>query len=193
MSIFGSSYPPGAANDPLAPYNQAGNEPTDATILKQAFPGSTGPYDLYRMIYKYTDCGPSVGFEVEAEAESEDGLGPYSWGWLTAARKWIFCDDLAPLGSWDDCDEAALTFTGMSVGSIVEGCDFGCETLADTMEGEPEAIAKRFAEMVETVNAEASYIWQQTHGCDDCNTEGEWGHPAIDPNCPACKGEGGII
>ena len=189
MSKFGWSYPAGADNDPFAPYNTVGEDPTDATILRQAFPNAKGPYELYRQAYKYTGCGPSVGFEIETQQEYENGFGPA----VQAARKWLYCDDLIGLGTWDECDSQGLIFTGISVGSIVEGVDVECQTRTDDLQGEPNTIAERFNKMVEEVDGEADYIWSETHGCEKCGIEGEWGHPAINPNCRSCKGEGTII
>ena len=189
MSKFGWRYPAGAGNDPFAPYNNTvGEDPTDATILKQAFPDAKGPYELYRQTYKYTDCGPSVGFEIETQQEFQDGFGPG----VRAARKWLYCDDLHGLGTWDECDSQGIIFVGISVGSIVEGVDVDCQTLTDDLQGEPDIIAERFNKMVADVDSEADYIWRETHGCDDCGSEGEWGHPAINPDCQSCEGEGDI-
>ena len=189
MSKFGWRYPAGAGNDPFAPYNNTvGEDPTDATILKQAFPDAKGPYEVYRQAYKYTGCGPSVGFEIETQQEFQDGFGPG----VRAARKWLYCDDLHGLGTWDECDSQGIIFVGISVGSIVEGVDVDCQTLTDDLQGEPDIIAERFNKMVADVDSEADYIWRETHGCDDCGSEGEWGHPAINPDCQSCEGEGDI-
>ena len=77
----------------------------------------------------------------------------------------------------------------ITLGSIVEGVDFGTEvhTLVWPFTKED------FWEALEAIEDEARYIWDQTHGCEDCNTEGEWGHQAINPNCKTCEGEGSII
>lgn len=78
---------------------------------------------------------------------------------------------------------------GVVIGSIVEGCDFD----ADSEELMYPFTEKRFWEAVGDVESSASYIWQQTHGCEDCGVEGEWGHPAINPECKTCHGDGAII
>lgn len=75
------------------------------------------------------------------------------------------------------------------MGSIVEGCDFGTESHTLEWPFTKEA----FWDVLEDIESEASYIWDQTHGCEDCGIEGEWGHPAINPECKTCKGQGEII
>lgn len=77
----------------------------------------------------------------------------------------------------------------IKLGSIVEGCDFDCETqILQWPFGN-----KVFWDALDKIEMEASYIWDQTHGCDDCNSEGEWGHSAVNPNCKTCKGKGVCI
>lgn len=75
------------------------------------------------------------------------------------------------------------------LGSIVEGCDFGTETYTLVW----PFTATEFWETLDEIEGEAAYIWDQTHGCECCHTEGEWGHDAIDPLCKNCKGQGAVI
>lgn len=35
--------------------------------------------------------------------------------------------------------------------------------------------------------------WDESHGCDSCGTENEYGVIPINPGCPSCKGEGVIL
>ena len=77
----------------------------------------------------------------------------------------------------------------IQLGSIVEGCDFGTETYTLVWPFSPT----EFWETLDEIEGEASYIWDQTHGCDYCHVEGEWGHEAIDPLCKNCKGQGVVI
>lgn len=74
----------------------------------------------------------------------------------------------------------------LSVGSIVEGCDFGTGIQYLPFPFEEQA----WWDALQAVEDEASYIWDQTHGCPDCGMEGEWGHPAINYDCPTCHGVG---
>lgn len=125
-----------------------------------------GGYDLwlfYRSIYKYTPCGPSIGFRINGE--------------------WKYCDDLPRHTKENDVVDA------VHVSSIVEGVDFGVEGYSLDGEFTPE----EFWDKVDAVDREADYIWNQTHGCEDCDTPGEWGHDAINPDCKTCKGNGVVI
>jgi len=89
-------------------------------------------------------------------------------------------------GAWLQIDDS----TSITVGSIVEGCDFGASPVSISWPFTKD----KFWESLQEVEDECKYIWEQTHGCDDCGGgEGEWGHPAINPNCPTCKGHGAII
>lgn len=81
------------------------------------------------------------------------------------------------------------TVLGITIGSIVEGVDFDASPVDLQFPFTIEELDKA----IQSVEDECEYIWQQTHGCEDCNTPGEWGHDAINPNCPTCRGEGIII
>lgn len=87
-------------------------------------------------------------------------------------------------GAW-----LAKTHDGVQVGSIVEGTD----ATTDTHDLQYPFTPAEFWTALEEVEAEASYIWNQTHGCDRCGIEGEWGDPAINPECKSCHGQGAVI
>lgn len=90
-------------------------------------------------------------------------------------------------GAWIKFNEG-----GVEVGSIVEGTDV--ETASHTL-GYPFTLGEYYS-IVEQVENEARYIWSQTHGCEQCEQdgyEGEWGHVAVNPNCPVCHGRGATI
>ena len=81
--------------------------------------------------------------------------------------------------------------TGVAVGSIVEGVDWGTDT---------HCLHYPFKESelwsaLEKVEAEANEIWESTHGCDECGEPDEYngGHIHINPECPSCKGDGVIF
>ena len=81
--------------------------------------------------------------------------------------------------------------TGVAVGSIVEGVDWGTDT---------HCLHYPFKESdlwsaLEKVEAEANEIWESTHGCDECGEPDEYngGHIHINPECPSCKGDGVTI
>jgi hypothetical protein len=82
-----------------------------------------------------------------------------------------------------------MTKAGISVGSIVEGVDWGTE---DHVLNYPFS-EKAFWEAVERVEQEASDIWNETHGCPKCGPVGGTGYRAINPKCKSCKGHGIII
>jgi hypothetical protein len=79
---------------------------------------------------------------------------------------------------------------GIAVGSIVEGTD---------AEVWPEHLTFPFTyddldRAIGNVDKAANDIWNETHGCDDCNAgEGEYGGKRIDPDCKTCGGHGVVI
>jgi hypothetical protein len=175
-------------------------------------------YGVYHSVYKYTDCGPSVGFLVRYVIEQDNGeAGPGGVG-NKEVRDWIYCDDLAQglkytpyriTREFMTGEYPSVHILGVSVGSIVEGVDQGCQTIR--LEGEdftPEA----FWQAVEDVNKEADEIWMNTHGCPGCaklfieEFGGLWdeygnkveldadGYPQdlirVHPDCKQCGGTG---
>lgn len=87
-------------------------------------------------------------------------------------------------GAWIELKHGKI-----QMGSIVEGVDFGTQTY--TLEY--PFSAKEFWGTLESIEHEAEEIWNDTHGCEDCGEEGEYGYIAINPNCKTCNGEGEII
>lgn len=80
----------------------------------------------------------------------------------------------------------------IEIGSTVEGVDATATTRALAF----PFIAQAFWDIVHAVDEEAGYIYRQTHGCERCEAdgwEGEWGLPAINPDCPKCHGAGRVI
>lgn len=99
------------------------------------FSSSTGTwFDFYRPVYKYTDCGPSVGVLVHG-SESP-----------------VYCDELRGVKS----DAPVLQ---VHVSSIVEGSDAVTETYVIDMT-KPGALA-RFWDALEAVNKEACELWEE--------------------------------
>lgn len=145
----------------------------DAEELKEVF-DYTSPYDMYRCAYKCTPCGPSIGMEIDG--------------------KMLYCDELP--------DKWSGIITMISVGSIVEGVDYDCETIEIwfTEDKTLEDIAKEYYEALENVNNEANDIWMQTHGCDGCSKlhgitldNSENGYIPVHPDCKECEGYGIVI
>lgn len=88
-------------------------------------------------------------------------------------------------GAWIDC-----TLTGVKMGSIVEGVDWGTETHTLKYPFTKDVFWAELTKIEEEVNE----IWEETHGCEDCGEEDEeTGYIHINPNCPTCKGKGTII
>lgn len=176
---FGGSYPPGAANDPCAPYNQTGDPDWYVTATRNArkvfrYLGAKNWGDIYRAIYKGSDCGVTIGIVLENDQDET-----------------YYNDDLYKF-------DAKAPVIAILVSSIVEGVDAGTDTVKIdiTKKGTRKTgdIIKRLFAGVEEVEAEARYIWDQSHGCEDCGVgEGEFGELAVNPECKSCKGHGILI
>ncbi len=82
-----------------------------------------------------------------------------------------------------------FTNTGIELGSIVEGVDWG--TNMHTLEY--PFTKKQYWDTLQSIEDQANEIWQDTHGCDSCPENTDTGMYTIDPNCPNCKGEGLIL
>jgi len=174
----------------------AGKTPANAHNLAIALMDELGTdslYGVYRNVYKYTDCGPSVGFLltwVEYNDNGESGPG----GTCDERRsKWVYCDDLhtAPTlealkaAEWDD-----VTVEAISISSIVEGVDQCTESvILDGMGLTPQS----FWDGVTTVDTWANEIWMETHGCPDCYEYPEDELHPVDPECKTCEGHGECI
>lgn len=78
---------------------------------------------------------------------------------------------------------------GIQVGSIVEGVDQGTEshTLLFPFD------IKEYWDALQKVEDEASRIWDETHGCEQCGDENEFGYIPVNPDCPNCEGAGIVI
>lgn len=215
-----SSYPPGAAMDPFAPYNQ--DSELDNSILEQAFADYTGLGPMYRSVCKYTVCGPSVGALIREWGVKEydepiiEWLGdePVQVGTSKAAapvekQRWVYCSELYELGTWKDMKKAGQLVLALSVSSIVEGGDETTPTIEVKVdhEGDPEDLSKRFYEAADKVDEWASEIWDDTHGCETCakhwhgdpddwqKDDERWdcGNTPIWKQCPDCQGSGTCI
>ncbi len=148
-------------NEPDPPEDE-GITPSIQAILDHLH-GGDDLYLFYKSIYKYTPCGPSVGFRINGE--------------------WKYCSDLPrEVGENDVVD-------GVHVSSIVEGVDYGVEG-ANLFEPFP---AEHFWELVDSVDRQAQVIWDDTHGCEGCGPENEMGYITINPKCKTCGGSGTVI
>ena len=131
---------------------------------------------IYRYAYKGSSCGVGVGFLVAKD------------GWA----EWIYCDSLNKLPSVSELLASGAEVVACSVSGYVEGWDGECDTRIIESTRAKRATAKDFWAAIEEADEEADYIWNQTHGCDNCGIEGEYGDRAINPKCKSCNG-GGVI
>jgi len=130
---------------------------------------------LDRNLYKYTDCGASLGLE-------------------------LWSDEMVWSGDPRMAEIKPGDVKGIGVGSIVEGVDAEVEhefIYPDRfLDGDEEDLKHIFLAaydaLVERVEEAARDIWNQTHGCDDCGPDDGWGRP-INPECKTCHGEGTIL
>jgi hypothetical protein len=136
-------------------------------IAKQAFADFSSPWKLYRMVYKATACGPSIGISIPG--------------------KYLYCDALP--NSWDE-----HPISSFLISSIVEGVDETTETLEVSTETTPAKLEEAFFIAVEEINKQACEIWDRTHGCDTCaehfHIDLNEDHSPVWKNCPECEGYG---
>ena len=123
---------------------------------------------LNRQLYKYTDCGAYLGIIL--------------WG---GEPVWSHDKRLPTIRPGD--------VQSIGVGTIVEGTDAAPEmewlNLTDYAEDEDASrLIADFDRAVQTIEDAADDIWMDTHGCDDCGTDG-----SVNPGCTSCLGEGVVI
>ena len=123
-----------------------------------------GPAELYRQVYKYTDCGAYLSITIEYLEVSGTCFDDYH---EQMVRKTISGDDLHDLRTWQAMDERGQLAVSFTVGSIVEGVDYGTDEIeieSKQLEETPSEYRKRFYEALEEVEQQAKAIWQDTHG-----------------------------
>jgi len=153
------------------------DEQEDNSIVEEAFKDYDGPYSLYRACYKYTDCGPSIGFKVRYWEPADDfDSGPNSMPYDKEVSRWVYCDDLYVLGSWKDLQEKGILIDAISVSSIVEGSDaevpaieIDCSVqelekhLKDSEDSLSACLDRLFYKALDSVNAEACALWDEAN------------------------------
>ena len=185
-------------------------------LIEQAFLEHDSLHELYRVTYKYTDCGPSVGALVESiepgVAEEPviewQGGEPVQVGTATVddsrpVARWVYGSDLHKFGTWRDMADKGQVIRALCVSSIVEGVDECTDTLTienDPDEYDPGAFSEEWSRIIEKTEKQASGIWDATHGCDGCEahwiSEGQAEFSTGTPvwkECPDCDGEGVVI
>lgn len=157
------------------------------------------PADFIRSTYKYTSCGASAGLLIEYTVHTPTYNDPYC---EESGFKWVYACNL----SWDALRQYGRV-TAISVNSIVEGIDNTTETYVIRAEeyDTNEAARAAWEEAVAVVEAEADYLWNDTHGCAWCERD-----PAdipadadayddtdsmsrINSDCRVCDGQGIIL
>ena len=169
----------------------------DNRYFAEAFPDADGPAELYRQVYKYTDCGAYLSVTIEYVEVSGTCFDDYH---EKMVRKTISGDDLYNLGTWQAMDERGQLAVSFTVGSIVEGVDYGTDEIeieSKQLDEESSDFRKRFDEALKEVEQQADAIWQDTHGCETCaNHFGinlNEGHSPVWTECPNCNGNGTSI
>ena len=168
-------------------------------FFAEAFPDAASPAELYRHVYKYTDCGAYMCMTIEYLEVTGTCFDDYH---EQMVRKTIGADDLHELGTWQAMDERGQLAVSFTVGSIVEGVDYGTDDIeveTKQLNEEPSEFRKRFDAALKEVEQEAESIWQDTHGCESC--QAYWTDQGIDIDdsgglvpvykyCPDCHGNG---
>jgi len=178
------------------------DETPDNRYFEQAFPDADSPAELYRQVYKYTNCGAYLSVQIEYYKTLEpDGFNEFPFDKLVS--KWVHCGELRRFGTWKEMDQQGVLITAMLVGSIVEGVDYGTDNIeidAKQSDEDPAEYRKRFYAALSEVEQEAESIWNDTHGCESCAAH--WVGEGIDLDgemspiwieCPDCQGQGQIM
>ena len=168
-------------------------------FFEDAFPDADSPAELYRQVYKYSDCGAHLSVLIEYYKTIEpDGFNDFSFDKLM--HEWVHCGELHHLGTWKDLDEKGVLVTAMMVGSIVEGVDQCAESIvveAHQLDEEPAEFYRRFYVALSEVERDAEAIWNETHGCETCakhfgrDLDGELSPVWTD--CPDCEANGRFV
>ena len=171
----------------------------DNQYFAEAFPDADSPAELYRQVYKYTDCGAHLSMQIQYYKTIEpDGFNDFPFDKLVS--EWVHSDALRRLGTWKDLDGQGVLVTAMMVGSIVEGVDQCTESIeveAQQLDEAPEGFHWRFYVALSEVEREAEAIWSETHGCETCakhfgrDLDGELSPVWTD--CPDCEANGRVI
>ena len=177
------------------------NENPDNRYFAQAFPNAGSPAELYRQVYKHTDCGAYLSVQIQYNKTIEpDGFNEFPFDQLVS--EWVDCGELPRLGTWKDMDSQGVLVTALLVGSIVEGVDYGTDNIeidAKQTDEDPAEYRKRFDAALTEVEQQADSIWNDTHGCESC--QAYWTDQGLDIDdsgglvpvykyCPDCRGSG---
>jgi hypothetical protein len=127
----------------------------------EAFPDADSPAELLQQVYKYTDCGAYLNMTIEYLEVSGTGIDDY---YEKMVRKTIVVDDLDELGTWKAMDERGQLVVSFTLGSIVEGVDYGTDEIeieSKQLEETSSEYRKRFDAALTEVEDQAESIWQE--------------------------------
>jgi len=171
----------------------------DNKYFAEAFPNADSPAELYRQVYKYTDCGAYLSMTIEYVEVSGTCFDDYH---EKMVQKTLHCDELRHLGTWKEMDERGQLIVSFIVGSIVEGVDYDTDNIevdAKQLDQEPSEYRSRFYAALQEVEDQARSIWNDTHGCESCaaywtdqglDIDDSGGLVPVYKYCPECRGTG---
>jgi len=122
------------------------------------FSNYDSPREMYRVFYKYTDCGPWVSLRVNGA--------------------WVHCQDLHKLGLWKDMVARGDIVDEILIGSIVEGSDAEASPVAARLSDIRSKRSKRgtitraslaaaLNRAVQDVNDDACSLWDEANKEED--------------------------
>ena len=118
--------------------------------------------------------------EVSAQRDGSEGEGAEEVGKSIARR--LYKDTECGVSFWSDCERVVVT-------GYCEGSDWHIEGRELPFPFTPE----EFWETVKAADQDGCDTWDETHGCDDCGTENEYGVISVNPDCKTCGGSGAIL
>jgi hypothetical protein len=130
----------------------------------EAFPDADSPAELLQQVYKHTDCGAYLSMTIEYLEVTGTCFDDYH---ERMVRKTISGDDLEELGTWQAMDERGQLAVSLTVGSIVEGVDYGTDEIeieSKQLEETSSEYRKRFDAALTEVEDQAESIWQENNG-----------------------------
>ena len=116
---------------------------------------ATTLYDLQRGAYKYTDCGPSVGFRLFD--------GPCIWNGDDRANdsSWVAHVEDICIGSIVEGSDAEVPPVWLNLLGIADGSDRICDKYPDETVG--QLAVRRWYDVLEDVNDEACALWHEAN------------------------------
>lgn len=169
MGIFGWSYPPGAANDPNAPWNQTGDDPIDLTEVWGTLKGyGRKGYGLNGKDADLDTCGQNV---VESAYWTEDdvieitgrryatiGIDPDWTDEQVDVAHEIVCGSGVPITDgdsegWTASEQYTLTVPCAWTDDETDeqNIDRACRVAYDAIEADSEAFEKAVADLHEAL------------------------------------------